>query len=586
MLRLTQSQFRLVSARANAVLYLLIPLAFTAVILEHGFHLSASLARLIESVQLIVIAVFVLQQVIKLMLVPRRDEYITEHRFDLVLLVSLVLFSILFILIPSTILPIARFFGFPSSLDFVLDMADVYIILHLLSSFARYTRRLSRLKIQPAQLFISTFVFVILSGAAGLLLPRATTHGISVVDALFTSTSAVCVTGLVVVDTGTTFTLLGQTIILLLIQIGGLGLMTFTTFFALFHGSLGIKEKVLMQEFLSGDNVGKVKSALQQIVGVTLLIEAMGALFLFLSWQPGTFDSLSHSAYNSVFHAVSAFCNAGFSTLSANIADPRTMTNVPINLTICALIVLGGLGFSVIVNVAGLLRRPRGGHRVRLSLHSKLVLIMTALLIVVGTLFVYVLEYFNTLEGMAEGNKWVASLFQSITTRTAGFNSIDIGAIAPATAFVMVVWMFIGASPGSTGGGIKTTTAAVLALSAWNVVRGRQKVEVFRRQVTQSTLDKAVATIMLSGLLVMIATFILSIYESAPFLDLLFEATSAFGTVGLSRNLTPALTDVSKLTLVVTMLVGRVGAVTLVMALTAKAAYANYDYPSDSVMIG
>ncbi len=470
---------------------------------------------------------------------------------------------------------------------FVL-LAQVVIVLNLISNAVRFSRRITRLQIQPARLFIGSFVLVILAGTAALLLPRATTAGIGFVDALFTSASAVCVTGLIVVDTASAFTPFGKLIILLLIQIGGLGLMTFTTFFTLFSGRLSIKERVLMQDFLSRESLGEVRRTLWQIISVTMVIEAIGAILLYFSWSGVVFHSTREKIFSSVFHSISAFCNAGFSLFSDNLAGPASAMNMQVNITIAGLIILGGLGFITIVNVISVRPWARAQNRLRhrLTAHARVVLISSAILLVGGMVLFYLIEYNNTMAGLNWWEKILASFFQSVTTRTAGFNTIDIGAMAVPSTLLFLLLMFIGASPGSTGGGVKTTTVSLVLLSAINHVRGKTSIEIGNRRILQSNVDRAAAAIFFSLLLVGLSTFAVSFFEPFPILDIMFECFSAMATVGLSRGITFGLTDPSKIVLILTMLIGRVGALSLMMALTRRAPFNRFDYPTEQIVVG
>jgi Trk-type K+ transport system membrane component len=363
--------------------------------------------------------------------------------------------------------------------------------------------------------------------------------------------------------------------------------MTITTFLAMFSGSLSISERVMMQEFLSQDSIGRVRAVLRQIILLTFGIELLGAVCFYASTGSFPFASEGQKIFSAAFHAVSAFCNAGFSLFSANLAERGVAMNLGVNLTITTLIILGGIGFTVIANLLSLRAGQRHIRlRNQLTVHTKLVLITTALLLAAGTAVMYALDGGGILGGLPWGEKLLASYFQSVTTRTAGFNTVDIGALSGGTALLMIILMFIGASPGSTGGGIKTSTAAVVAMHLWATVRGRAKVEFGRRRIPSETVEKAFIVTALAAIVLVTSSFLLLLVEPRPYLDLLFECSSALGTVGLSRNLTPSLTDFSKVVLAAVMLTGRVGALTIIAALVRRVVTADYDYPSGNVMIG
>jgi len=587
--RLQQSppRFREIGARINTVMIVMMSIAFISLVLEYGFYFTDAWDHAFRIIDMTVLLFFMLQQAIKLLIAPHRRAYLAERQVEYLLTA--------FLLIAVALYPIAETFyqgvsrqwrpGSLSSLYIIV--AQTIILLDILFSAVRYSRRLATQRIQPARLFIGSFVAVILLGTLALLLPRSTAEGITVVDALFSSTSAVCVTGLIVVDTGTTFTPFGQTILLLLIQVGGLGLMTFTTFFTLFSGRLSIKERVLMQEFLNRESLGQVRNTLRSIVLVTLIIEAIGAVLLYFSWGDVVFASERAKVFSSIFHSVSSFCNAGFSLFSENLAVSGAAMNIRLNLIVASLIILGGLGFITIVNIAQL--RPWGHpvHRLRrrLTAHSRLVLSTSAILIAVGAVIFYVLEYHNVSAGLAPGEKILAALFQSITTRTAGFNTVDISAMAVPATLIFILLMFIGASPGSTGGGIKTTTAALVFLSAMNHVRGKQTVEIAHRRVLNASIERAYAALLFGLALVILSIFLMTLFEPFPLLDIVFECFSAAATVGLSRGITFSLSDASKIVLIFTMLIGRVGTLTMMMALTRRAPVSHHDYPSEQIIV-
>ncbi|MBE0644078.1 MAG: ATPase [Bacteroidetes bacterium] len=587
-LRQSSARFEEISRRINTAMFVLVATVLVSLILEYGFYFPASVERMFEFVDVAVLFCFIVAQSVKFLLAPHRWEYVRERNFEYALTLLLMLSLIALAIIPEFFTGIARQWHLHGLSALFVLIAQIVIVLNLISTAVRFSRRITRLQIQPARLFIGSFVFVILLGTLGLLLPRATTGGIGFLDALFTSTSAVCVTGLIVVDTASAFTPLGKVIITLLIQIGGLGLMTFTTFFTLFSGRLSIKERVLMQDFLSRESLGEVRRTLWQIVSVTLIIEAIGAVLLYFSWDSAAFPSTREKVFSSIFHSVSAFCNAGFSLFSDNLAGPAAAMNMQVNLTVAGLIILGGLGFITIVNVVSIRPWARAQSRLshRLTAHSRVVLISSAVLLAAGMLLFYLIEYNNTLAGLNWWEKLLASFFQSVTTRTAGFNTIDIGAMAVPSTLLFLVLMFIGASPGSTGGGVKTTTVSLVFLSAINHVRGKSSIEIGNRRILQSNVDRAAAALFFSLVLVGLSVFFVSFFEPFPLLDVVFECFSAMGTVGLSRGITFALSDPSKIVLILTMLIGRVGALTLMMALTRRAALNRFDYPTEQIVVG
>jgi len=449
--------------------------------------------------------------------------------------------------------------------------------------------RLSR-RLTPARALIVSFMGLILLGGLILCLPGLTgPAGIDFIDALFTATSAVCVTGLVVVDTGTAFTLPGQLVVLALIQLGGLGIMTFSVFFYTLVGrGVSLRDELAVKGSFSHQSAQDVAVLVRVVVFWTLIIEAAGALGLFCFW---IWDhSVGRAAYLSVFHAVSAFCNAGFSLWSDSLTGYRTHWGV--NLIFIALIVAGGLGFIVLSELPKLGRKNRS----KLSLHSKIVAVTTLVLIVSGTLIFLALEWNNVLKELSFHHRLIISLFQAVTPRTAGFNSIDFAHVTNTTILMTVLLMFIGGSPGSTAGGIKTVTAALLVSLGLSRARGFSKVNIFRRSVPDEVVSRGLAILLVASAVITLALALLLISETGHldhtqtrdvFIKIFFETVSAFGTVGLSMGITPELTLLGKLIIIITMFVGRVGPLTVAMALLSRAGQARaYNYGAEKVMVG
>jgi trk system potassium uptake protein len=416
---------------------------------------------------------------------------------------------------------------------------------------------------------------------------------VSALDALFTATSAVCVTGLTVVDTGSRFSPLGQAVILALIQVGGLGLMTFAVFAGVVLGRrVAFTDRTAIQDSMHHTPKAGVRRLVRYVVAFTLATEAAGALLLWLRFRsqfPG-----SEAAWQSVFHAVSAFCNAGFGLLPDNLV--RYRGDVLINLVITGLIIVGGLGFLVNMELRDqAVLRLRGRHPPLLTLHSRLVLLVTSALLAGGTLAFLLLERDNVLRGLPLGERLLAAWFQSVTPRTAGFNTIDYGRASSDTLFFTVFLMFVGASPGSTGGGIKTTTFGLLCALVVARWRGHGRAGVFRRTIPHAVMDRALLLALLAWALVSLAIGLLVFTEGhgvpfgaaePRFVALMFEAVSAFGTVGLSTGITPALGPPGKLVLIALMFAGRVGPLTLVLAVGRRQERGRFRYAEENVMVG
>jgi trk system potassium uptake protein len=476
------------------------------------------------------------------------------------------------------------------------------------TSLGQHHSRMNRLfTANPAVIVLFTFVAVILTGAFLLMLPFASVSGRTpFIDALFTSTSATCVTGLTTLDTGSHFTLFGQIVIMLLIQVGGLGLMTISTAFAIALGqSITLRGGHVMKDVMGESSRMDTLMLIKGTVAATLLIEGVGAVLLYFG-----FPFRDHRLFNATFHSVSAFCNAGFSLYPDNLMG--FLASDIVNYTIMGLIVLGGIGFSVITDVQRNVIstfQPR-----RLGLHSKIVLIVSAALILIGFLAFFIAEYNNTMRDMNLHDRCMASLFQSVTTRTAGFNTIDNGKLTDASVLASIFLMYIGASPGSTGGGVKTSTFAVMFLTVMAIMTGSNNVTAFKRKIGNDVMHRVMALLALSLTFLMVMIFALLYFQThhviqqdflpvsganptlmpaaAPpqphsdFTRLVFEAFSAFGTVGLSMGVTPSLAYWSKLMIILLMYIGRVGPLTFIFAVSSARTKKTLAYTEENISIG
>ncbi|SFK76495.1 trk system potassium uptake protein TrkH [Paenibacillus sp. 1_12] len=449
--------------------------------------------------------------------------------------------------------------------------------------------KLPRKKFQltPPQILVLGFAAIILIGALLLTLPIASATGerLSFINALFTATSATCVTGLVVVDTGTYFSMFGQIVIITLIQIGGLGFMTMATLFAFaLKKRISLKERLILQEAMNQGSMEGIVRLIRKVIRYSLSIELIAAIIFSIRWSMDL--GPAKGIYFGIWHAVSFFNNAGFdlfgsvsgpfSSLTSYASDPV------VNLVTMGLIVLGGIGFIVMSDLLEY-RKVK-----RLSLHSKVVLSTTGVLILTGTVVMFVFEFNNakTLGSLDWSGKIWASFFQSVTPRTAGANTVDIGAMRQASQFFMIILMFIGASPGSTGGGIKTTTFMTLIGAIVAMIRGKEDIVLFHYRLGKDRILKAITLTMIALFLVIFVAMVLSTTESHPFLMILFEVTSAFGTVGLTMGLTTDLTVVGKILISLTMFAGRLGPITLAYALGPKTEKELYRYPEGKITIG
>jgi Trk-type K+ transport system membrane component len=498
------------------------------------------------------------------------------------------------------------FYIFISSHDYLKsNLLFKELIVLKLAVFFTFIREFSELKINfnrtflnPAQIFIISFIIIIIIGALLLLLPNATQQKISFIDALFTSTSAVCVTGLAVVDTNMHFTKLGQSIILLLIQVGGLGILTFASYFSyFFKDGTTYENHLALGDITSSKKLGEVFSILKYIILITIGIEAFSAFLIYISVQEEYFNSYSDQIFFSIFHAVSAFCNAGFSTLSNSLYESDFRFNYFFHIIIILTFVLGGLGFPIVVNLLSFLKyklsilnvfskNTRRHKPWLINLDSRITLITTISISIIASIFFFIFEYHNTLAEHSGFGKIVTAIFGATTPRTAGFNSIDSSKMMLPTVMMVMLLMWIGASPQSTGGGIKTSTFAVLILNILALAKGKTRIEVFRREIADISVKRSFAIVTLSLFVVGFAVTLITYFDPKIELkDIVFECFSAYGTAGLSLGITSKLSIASKLVLIIVMFIGRVSMLSIAIAIFRKVKHKNYRYPNEEITI-
>ncbi len=479
---------------------------------------------------------------------------------------------------------------------------SIYLLLQVITKICRSLVNLAASGRNPATALIGSFCILIICGTVSLMLPRSyTVTPVGFVDALFTATSAACVTGLVVKDTGADFSMVGQTVIMVLIQLGGLGIVIFGAVFALLFGqALNVRQSVAMQDLLNARTLGKISRVIAFIFISTITIEAIGAVAMMGLWTPtgSLAESANHKWFYSIFHSVSAFCNAGFALYSDSFTS--FSANWRIYAVISPLIIIGGLGFGVLHNIFRViadlakrfLRRQRCPKQLfypapvtRLSLQAKIVLLTSAILIITGAVFFLILEHHT-------GSKDISiagAFFQSITARTAGFNTVDVKSLSPFSKRILMLLMFIGGSPGSTAGGIKTVTLAIIIMAVYAAVRKRAEVEIFKRSIPLVIVGKAITVVLLFATVLFVSSFLLTITERDQGFansDIMFEASSALGTVGLSCGITPYLSTAGKIIIIITMLIGRLGPLTLLALLTFNIKPAKFNYPTEAVIVG
>ena len=513
-----------------------------------------------------------------------------------------VLFDI-FLIIATLAVLYAHFFSNEANAHLTFWYNDIWmkvsILLTVVREFSEQKINYKRKVLNPAQLFIISFILIILAGTFLLMLPNATNGGIGFLDALFTATSAVCVTGLIVVDTSTHFTQLGQLFIIILIQIGGVGILTFASYFSYFFKGVSTYENQLVfSDMTNSSKLSDVFSTLKRILIITFSVEILGALLIFLSLNGVLFPSFVEKIFFSIFDSLSGFWKSCFSTLSNGLYETGYRYNYFLHLIIIALLMLGGLGFPILANlfnytkhylsrkILGLKKHKKRYKPWVLNINSRITLITSFTLFFLGTIIFFISEYNNTLANLDSFGKFVTAFFGAATPRTAGFNTVDMTQLNVSTLILTLLLMWIGASPASTGGGIKTSTFAIATLNFLSLAKGKTRIEIYRREISDITVRRAFATISLS--LVVIGTGIFGILIFDPDKELMavtFECFSAYSTVGLSIGLTAALSAPSKLILIAIMFIGRVSMLTILIAVFKKIKLKNYRYPSEEITI-
>lgn len=470
------------------------------------------------------------------------------------------------------------------------------LIFYFLLRLMTFVRHVYDVYYNPAIVFIGSFVIIDLAGAFLLMLPSATTHGISFTNALFTSTSAVCVTGLAVLDTSKDFTLIGHTIIVSLIQLGGIGILTFTSFFSyFFRSSSSFREGLNTKDFIAHESLSDIFKAALNVVILTLIIEFIGGLFIYSSVVGN--PEIKNKVFFSLFHSVSAFCNAGFSTFSAGLYDTTIRFNYFLQWIIMLLIIFGGLGHNIMFNFVQyfktnfkeLINTKLVHKQVRIiTLNTKIVIYSTIFLLLGGFLFLFLSEYTNTLqEHSTIFGKITAASFNSVTPRTAGFNAVDFTQMTVPSLLFIIFLMWIGGSPASTAGGIKTSTFALATLNIWAIARGKSRIQLFGRRISSESVARAFAIVCISLIIIGIGIILLLIFEpkNTDLLTIVFECFSAYGTVGLSLNFTPTISEASKYVLIALMFLGRIGMLNLLYGMLQEINHQFYEYPKENITI-
>lgn len=435
-------------------------------------------------------------------------------------------------------------------------------------------------------------------GSALLLLPFATRNGIDLIDALFISTSAVCVTGLATLDIATTFTVYGQIIILCLIQLGALGVLTFASYFSyFFKGGSTYENQFVNKDIINTNKLGDVFVLMKRIILITFFIEVIGATLIFITTSNSSQSTIEH-AFFSIFHSISSFCNAGFSTLTKGLAEESYVYNYEFQIIIALLYIFGGLGFPIVINllqyvkhqyskvITKYLENKKTSRPWVININSKINLITTLSITIAATVIIWILENDNLFSVHSDVGRWVTAFFTATTPRTAGYNTIDFGLLKTESVLFIILLMWIGASPNSTGGGIKTSTFAVAVLNIYSLIKGKENVEIFKRKIAEVTIKRAFATMTLSLFVIGIGIFLVSMFEKKyNLLQIAFETFSAYSTVGLSMGITFGLSSYSKIVIIILMFFGRVTMLTIMIALFKKVKFTNYRYAEEELTI-
>lgn len=580
----------------NILMVLAALLVVAAVVYRYGFNISPKESIAIGELYRVLVRFFMITMPVRIVLGYLKGiRKISLPIIILMGLLYLILLPMIFYMPTEPVLAMVW-----HVLESVLYMQLVLIAFAMLELSDAVVGLLGR-KTNPSLIFIVSFLAIIIVGTGLLLLPNATVGGISVIDALFVSTSAVCVTGLTPVDIAVIFTPLGKLFILMLIQVGGLGLMTITSFFALFFmGNTSLYNQLAVSDVVSSKSINSLLGTLLRILGFTLIIEGVGVLFVWMSVHGELHMTLQQELAFAAFHSISAFCNAGFSTFSGNLNNVLLQGNISLMVTISWLIILGGIGFPILSNFMHIVgyhikNRLRSlfvkGVRMRrqqhlYNLNTKIVLITTGALLLSGTLLIAFYEWHHAFDGMSVAQKWAQAFFSSVTPRTAGFNSLPMSSYATQTVLITIFLMWIGGASQSTAGGIKVNAFAVAFINLFSVARAKHKSEVYSRELSDDSVHRANATIFMSIIVIFSSLFLLSVLEpEIPLLNLLYEIVSAISTVGLSLDTTPLLDSHAKIVVISLMFIGRIGLITLMLGVLKRSKLRKFDYPKDDIII-
>ncbi len=568
--------------------------ALGLVLYIYGFEVTYLETKLIFRILDIIFLLYILNFFTKLTYSFQRIAFIRENLGEAIVTIIILFNGIskyLISYIPGQ--EALRFFGVQESEVIYSTGVTFFILMIIIMDFLKGMAHDRLYRIKPAFLLIFSFLGLSLVGMVLLMMPKMTNvpGQMNWIDSLFTSVSATCVTGLIVEDTATFFTLRGKLVILMLMQLGGIGIVSFATIFAALVGKgFGIRQQSIVLDVFSEESLFSARGLIRRVVVITIFIEIIGAFLIYISYHPSLhFDSVWHKAFHSLFHSVSAFCNAGFTLYTDGFySNPYRHFYVQ-HMVIGLLIVLGGIGFAPLQDLFSIskLRERLNNPWVDWKLSTKIAVYMSGILILFGGVCFFLLERHNAIKDLSTSSSIITSIFQSITTRTAGFNTVDIGALRTPTLVLIIFLMFIGASPGSTGGGIKTSTFLLIMISVLATIRGKDTIEIGRRSIPQALFYKALTVFTFAATYNLILIFLLTISEkNFDVFQITFEQVSAFATVGLSTGITPNLSSTGKLLITSSMFFGRIGTLTLALALAGRNSAASYKYPAARIMVG
>ena len=562
--------------------------AIVAIIYQHGHYLSDASARITSSLVVLAYCFYIFKFIFRATYDTRLVKYLKDNKLDFIIILIF-----LFILLISN--PIQKFFSVSDAIFWHYRQLffHIYYFVIFFVEIAKMSAVLKKINMSPPFLMMVSFFLLIAMGTVLLMMPKSTVHGISFTDALFTSTSASCVTGLTSVNTALCFTNTGYIILMILMQLGGMSILSFATFFISFlsHSYAGLRYQYMVKDMLSTNRVSDSFVFLREIIGLTFIIEGIGVVLLYMYWRTtGLFESEGETIFFALFHAISAFNNAGFSLWSDGMMNSAVVNSHFPQMIIMLLVFVGGIGYVVLRDFFDprIIRERKQKRWMKLTDGTHIALITSFAIIIVGTILFYFLESTNTLSDKGnEFNKVFSALFQVVAGRTAGFNIVDIDKITIPAILLFIVVIFIGASPGSTGGGIKTTTFFVIIKSIFATIQGKRRIEFRKKTIPFSIVDKAYSIVVMSLVFIVISTFLLAILDPhIPFKNLLFEATSAFTTCGLSTGCISDFSAAGKVVLTINMYIGRIGTLTFAYALSKRVKESRHEYPETYFMVG